>query len=333
MRPDWTDNRGLLGYFNPVLEQYVATDLLKLLLRADAECKRARKEDRAPEPYFVILDEMNLARVEHYFSDFLSSLESGEPLHLHDDDGVASGEKSDAGAIPKHLAVPANVYFTGTVNVDETTYMFSPKVLDRAFTLELNLVDLEAFGATRLAGETGADGGLGRVKLPHPFHTGRPPTSEDWEAFGALEQGRLRRSVLDLHGILAEDNRHFGYRVANEIARFLVLADGQGPDDEGHREAALDLAILLKVLPKLHGTQQELEGLLGRLFEFAVTGEPPADGAGRAMMDRDWEVRGDRLEFTGDDEDAVAPLLPRSAAKLWRMQRRLSRQGFTSFIE
>ena len=156
-------------------------------------------------------------------------MESGEPLHLHDDDGVASGEKSDAGAIPKHLAVPANLFFTGTVNVDETTYMFSPKVLDRAFTLELNVVDLEAYGAKRLAGDDGADGGLALRQAAHPFHTGRPPTSEDWEAFGALEQGRLREQRPRVNGILDEDNRHFGYRVANEIARFVSLADGQGP--------------------------------------------------------------------------------------------------------
>jgi 5-methylcytosine-specific restriction enzyme B len=79
---------------------------------------------------------MNLARVEHYFSDFLSAMESGEEIHLHDDPQVEEEED-----IPRRIAIPKNVFVIGTVNVDETTYMFSPKVLDRAFVLEFNDVD------------------------------------------------------------------------------------------------------------------------------------------------------------------------------------------------
>ncbi len=130
VRPDWTDNRGLLGYYNPLMGEYVATPLLRLLLRAHAH---------PDETHFVILDEMNLAKVEYYFSDFLSAMVSGTPMELH---GVAEGVyiESDDGTVlvPPSLKVPDNVFFTGTVNVDETTYMFSPKVLDRANTIEFN---------------------------------------------------------------------------------------------------------------------------------------------------------------------------------------------------
>ena len=67
VRPDWVDNRGLLGYFNPLSNEYSTTPFLSLLLEAQAEEQRAEKEGTDPHPFFVVLDEMNLARVEHYF--------------------------------------------------------------------------------------------------------------------------------------------------------------------------------------------------------------------------------------------------------------------------
>ena len=105
------------------------------------------------DPYFLILDEMNLARVEYYFADFLSVLESGrtesgltrEPVRLHDRGG-GSGEVRDWSGeeIPPALPLPPNLYVVGTINVDETTHTVSPKVLDRAFTIEMSDV---RFGA------------------------------------------------------------------------------------------------------------------------------------------------------------------------------------------
>lgn len=334
VRPDWTDNRGLLGYYNPILQEYVTTDFLRLLLRADAEERDAKASGRSPEPYLIILDEMNLARVEQYFSDFLSALESGEPIELHNDDDVETGEKSDDVPVPKKIRVPKNLYFTGTVNVDETTYMFSPKVLDRGFVMELNLVDLEGFSATGVAGEQHKLDGLRVVGLPAPLHTERPPNAEDWERLGTLLEGSLRRVVVDLHRLLERQNRHFGYRVANEIGRFVVLALDQcteAADSARVLWAALDLAILFKVLPKLHGTQQELEDLLACLFVFGTTTdyegaiEPEAPYEG-------WALERDTLKPAPDSGNEPA-FLPRSAAKLYRMADQLRRRGFTSFIE
>lgn len=103
VRPDWTDHRGLLGALNPLTRQYLATPFLRLMLRAAEETALATKENRKPSPFFLILDEMNLARVEHYFADFLSAFESGAPLHLHDSIEVEEGADLDAeegGAIP-----------------------------------------------------------------------------------------------------------------------------------------------------------------------------------------------------------------------------------------
>ncbi len=237
VRPDWTDNRALLGYHNPLTGTYVLTPFLRLLLDAGREVELASQEGRQePAPFFAIFDEMNLARVEHYFSDFLSALESGEPIHLHDDPAIEAGETGDAVPVPRQLRVPPNLLFTGTVNVDETTYMFSPKVLDRAFTIELNRVDLEDYGVES-AEDTDTSGTLGLVRLPGSLGVARKPGAADWDRFGQYLGGDLRRVVLDLHVLLAEEGRHFGYRVANEIARFVTLvadlSDGTTEDSMG----------------------------------------------------------------------------------------------------
>ncbi|MBZ0213240.1 MAG: hypothetical protein K8H99_05520, partial [Nitrospirae bacterium] len=117
---DWTGNENLLGYPDGIDAQvYRSTPILDFVLRA---C------DDPDRPYFLILDEMNLSHVERYFADFLSAMESGEgmiPLYQGQD------RKADRD-IPQTLHLPRNLFVIGTVNVDETTYMFSPKVLDRA---------------------------------------------------------------------------------------------------------------------------------------------------------------------------------------------------------
>ena len=300
VRPDWTDNRGLLGWYNPITERYHSTAFLEFLLDANAEFAAAADAGRVAAPYFVILDEMNLARVEHYFSDFLSAMESGEPIPLHDDEATAGGER-EGRPIPRALPVPPNLFITGTVNVDETTYMFSPKVLDRAFTIEFNDVDLPGLGRTAAEGVGAAAASAEGLTLPGLGSALVAPGSvgaKDWAALGDLVEGELSDIVLDLHAALTPTNRHFGYRVANEIGRYMWLAVAQTDGSAVALRSALDLALLAKVLPKLQGTQAELGDLIDTLARRA---------------------------------DIHA--LPRTLSKLGRMRRRLETQGFTSFIE
>lgn len=322
VRPDWTDGRGLLGFHNAISGRYTATPFLRLLLRAAEEERLANEEKRTPVPFFAILDEMNLARVEHYFAEFLSALESGEPIALHDgeDDSEAEGEEDAELTIPEEIRVPSNLFFTGTVNVDETTHMFSPKVLDRAFVIEFNDVDLESYGKAEPeeAEAEGSDLALAHWSSLSPP---RPITMADWDRMAALAAGEVRGKLLELNKLLATENRQFGYRVANEMARFLCLAAEQCAAPEDAVEQALDLAVLSKVLPKLHGTQQELEGILERLFAFAT-----GSGAGP----KDWTLEDGVLQRTETNDE---PWLPRSSLKLWRMLGRVRSQGFTSFIE
>lgn len=336
VRPDWTDNRGLLGYYNPLAERYTGTEFLRLLLDARAESDRAAAEGRAAYPFFAVLDEMNIARVEHYFSDFLSALESGEEIDLHDSESVEQGLAGDGMAVPRRVGIPENLFFTGTVNVDETTYMFSPKVLDRAFTIEFNEVDLVGYGD-----ETGEDPGtsepLWLTGLAEAPIIKPPPGPKDWEEFGEIADGELREVVIELNELLAEDNRHFGFRVANEIARFVLLAAMTTRVDDGEGDAAwhaLDLAVMQKVLPKLHGTQQELEGLLTRLFAFCLEARTVEGAEAVAEAEASWHLHRGRLERVVE-QVAVGdqPWLPRTAAKLRRMLDRVRRQGFTAYVE
>ena len=351
VRPDWVDNRGLLGYLNPLTKEYSTTEFLDLLLRARDEENRAEAAGEKPHPFFVILDEMNLARVEHYFSDFLSALESGENILLHKDEAIASGESDSGPRVPKELKVPGNVLFTGTVNVDETTYMFSPKVLDRAFTLEFDQIDLEGFTEGASSEDApglnldGAQGSLDLLQSGLSEDDDWKPSRDDWVEF-SKETGEQHRALLRLHDILEAQHRHFGYRVANEIARFVNLARQQAKDADTAVEAAFDLALLQKVLPKFHGTQQEMESLLHKIFRFALFGGGHAPKKNQTVELNDWQVVKGRLvpqasslppsgnaDDDGDDTGTKSPAYPRTGAKVLRMLSRLRDRGFTSFIE
>ncbi|MCY4574750.1 MAG: hypothetical protein OXF01_18390 [Gemmatimonadetes bacterium] len=302
VRPDWVDNRGLLGYLNPLTNEYSTTPFLSLLLRARKEEERAATAGEKPHPFFVILDEMNLARVEHYFSDFLSALESGEPIPLHEDERIESGEAESGPQVPRQLMVPSNVLFTGTVNVDETTYMFSPKVLDRAFTIEFDQVDLKGFTEGTSSEDTsglnldGVQGSLDLLPSGRSDDDDWKPSREDWVTFSEASD-KHHKALLQLHAILEAQHRHFGYRVANEIARFVNLAREQAPeaDSDAAANAAFDLALMQKVLPKFHGTQQELESLLEEIFRFAVHGGDHVPKKYRTAEVNDWRVVKGRL--------------------------------------
>jgi 5-methylcytosine-specific restriction protein B len=201
--PDWTDPTGLLGFVNPLAipPTFQETRALRLLLAASTN---------PDKPYFLCLDEMNLARVEHYFAPFLSAMEGKDGrLAIH-------SSRDPVDAIPPSITWPTNLFVLGTVNMDETTYPFSDKVLDRAFTFEFWNVDLDGWHAAARA--RGA-----HAMLDHVF-----PVLQAMST--ALKPAR----------------RHFGYRTCDEVLGF-VSASGSDP------AAALDAAILAKVLPKIRG--------------------------------------------------------------------------------
>jgi len=127
--PNWTTNEDLLGYFNPMDNQYHDTQFSRFLRSAAGEYERAQTEARNAKPYHLVLDEMNLARVEYYFAKFLSVMEIRARY------GSAKIELGPG----EQITLPPNLRFAGTVNIDETTHGFADKVYDRAQLIEIEI--------------------------------------------------------------------------------------------------------------------------------------------------------------------------------------------------
>jgi hypothetical protein len=313
VRADWSDGRGLLGFWNPIKSAYERTQVIDLLLRAGND---------PAHPYFLILDEMNLARVEYYFADFLSAMESGEPIPLYADDG-------EDDLVPPKLGLPSNLFVVGTVNVDETTHAFSPKVLDRASVIEFHTVrilDALSGAVPEVPGETG-------FRLAIPALDTRTFKRVDAAARAALRAELVQSDspfvdrLNNLHGLLEPHHRHFGYRVIDEIATFVGLARSRVSTNEATFTTAFDLAVCQKVLPKLSGGR-ELEEPLKRLLAFFVDPEDFAGNRWRDAMERYQEAVEARRAGTPSQLE-----YPRAAAKVARMIKLLADTGFVSFLE
>lgn len=167
-------------------------------------------------PYTAVLDEMNLSRPEQYMALLLSAMETGRDIPLHDEEKMIDG-------VPERLRYPPNLVLIGTVNMDETTYALSDKVLDRAFTLEfwdINLDDYPRWGERNLG---------------------------DAEV-------EARKVLAEIMAALRPERLHFGWRTVDDVLDFLEVAL-----DESHgMEVAdtLDSVIYAKVLPKLRGDER-----------------------------------------------------------------------------
>jgi MoxR-like ATPase len=125
--PNWTANEDLLGYYDPLAKEYRHTTFSRFLQRAASAWSEAQRAGVAAQPYHLILDEMNLARVEYYFAKFLSAME------IRAREGSARLELDGDTA----TELTPNLMFIGTVNVDETTHGFADKVYDRAQLIEI----------------------------------------------------------------------------------------------------------------------------------------------------------------------------------------------------
>lgn len=324
VRPDWTDNQAILGFLNPITQQYESTAALELILRARRAADEARAAGRVPPPYFLILDELNLARVEHYFSDFLSLIESRkkgaagaidqESIVLHRAENVEIEAPRPDGTtekltVPARLELPTNLYVTGTVNVDETTHGFSPKVLDRAFVLEFEDVDLEGFRTNVFSSATGA------VDLPKDLPLYELVTRAHFTALTQTAHEHLKA----VNRILEEARLHVGYRTASEIALFVKryepMLTGRTPEAAEHE--ALDAAILQKILPRIHGSRPRLELPLVRLALYL------RDGAVATNADADTTI----------ERDTPSAIFAASFARTIEMLETLRSYGFVSFFK
>ena len=283
VRADWRDSGALLGFWNPLANRYNWTPFLKFLLRA-----RDNFQSESPGAFFVVLDEMNLARIEHYGADLLSVLESGrdergfsrQPLRLNFD-ARAGGELP-----PEEIFWPPNLYIVGTLNEDETTFALSPKVLDRVWTIESPPVDFSAF-LTSKSEKKAVDG----AQIAQIF-------TRDGQFCGfsrelvrcELEEVRWRQDLSDLNAILENFERGFGFRAFEEIVAFVALARANRLFASPLQ--SFDCALSCKIAPRLRGLGGALESLLDELEKWAKARELPifADSVAR---------RRQRLEHEG----------------------------------
>jgi 5-methylcytosine-specific restriction endonuclease McrBC GTP-binding regulatory subunit McrB len=302
VKPQWDDNSDMFGFTSPIqTSQFIRGEFTTAIEEANLN---------PGLPFIVLLDEMNLAAVEHYFSDFLSVVESRRrqdgqvvtrPLPL-DLPQQPSGSE-DPYAELRTLFLPARVRVVGTANMDETTRSFSPKVLDRAFSIEFADVDLTAFPmatpppattnslltgiASRLADETNP------VSIREAY--GQAPEL----CLEAAEYLETVRAILEPTGI------SFAYRTRDAVCYYMYHWGKDNLEGLLPKRDALDYCILQKVLPKIHGQGEVLAQALVTL--------------------KSW------LDGNPVEPYSLSPGFNRSAEKLERMIARLNADGTTTY--
>ncbi|MDO4178056.1 MAG: AAA family ATPase [Phascolarctobacterium sp.] len=278
---DWTDNTKILGYFNPLANNgsgaYVKTEILELIERANANKHL---------PYFLILDEMNLSHVERYFADFLSHMEVPDEKFIIDK--------------LRDIEYPKNLFVVGTVNIDETTYMFSPKVLDRANVIEFKPAKDSVLGLFENQSATDeivpANDGSAEafLNLAYAVCEGK----DDLVDFAKIkDQFTVIYDELDGSGF------EFAYRTVSEIKKY-ILAAKKLQDVNAPEETYIDEQLVQKILPKIHGNQKEIGKLLENLKVICGKANP------------------------SDNEEKY----PLSYKKIEEMERRLANVRYASFI-
>ncbi|MED1603287.1 MrcB family domain-containing protein [Alkalihalophilus marmarensis] len=289
VRPDWSDGSDLLGYVD-IKGDFKEGPLTNVL-------KSAMQDPM--NPYFVLLDEMNLARVEHYFSDLLSVMESRQ---------WKDGEQVTSNVLPteitgEELYLPSNVYLIGTVNMDETTHPFSKKVLDRANTIEFNRVQLDHLGFLKEQNNKSAmlmhnDRFVSHYLQLKDLYKDKPELIEE-----------VTSILVKVNNILQFNGSHVGYRVRDEICFYIAYSQMH---ELFSFDEAIDHCLLQKILPRLAGSDSRVERVLKNLYTLFTNKEI-------------------------NDIEEVAPTditdatYPKSTEKVVEMLRRLEDDGFTSF--
>ena len=308
VRPDWSDSSDLFGHIN-LDNKFVPGAILDFIKTASENLEK---------PYFLCLDEMNLARVEYYMSDFLSVIETRDfnsdktviktsPLMSLDKYGVDEDAKQKYGT----LGLPENLYIIGTVNMDETTFQFSKKVLDRANTIEFSLVDLmPKFSNSSVENQQ-------PIEEKNNFLKSKYLKINECAAEAEfVEEGCSK--LIKINDVLEKASLHIGYRVRDEIMFYMLNNKEAGnliSDDE-----AFDNEIMQKILPRIQGSSQSIKDLLCELFKIFA-----GDFTG---IQTENNSASEQMQVFIDSESCI---YSKSAKKIQFMTRRFEEDGFTSF--
>ena len=294
VRPDWKDSRGLLGYLD-MGGHYVTGALNDFIKEA---------VDNPRKPYFLCLDEMNNARVEYYFSEILSVMETRRERdgriitdYLLGDE--AFGRDDEARMRYSGLYLPENLYIIGTVSSEETAFNLSRKVLDRASLIEIDQVSLHLQRTPANPPE--------EIRLGSRFLK-----SDVIVLANCNRQQDMIQEVVTLleamNGILMKCHAQIGFRVRDEICFYLLYNAEYGLMSQ---EDGLDHAILQKILPRIQGGGGAVESVLTDLFKICA-----GTRSGSAVRTYNGSRGG---------------LFPKSAEKLSAMVKRFDQEGKTSF--
>lgn len=319
VKPNWHDSSELIGYVSRVSgkSEYIIGDFLKFVVKAWND----------PDvPYFLCLDEMNLAPVEQYFAEFLSVMESRKNVSgkivtdaivkkSKDDwyrvliSELTNDKKLQDQFLNEGITIPQNLIVVGTVNMDETTFSFSRKVLDRAMTIEMNEVDLKG-------GLTNRHENIGKIEFDDII--GKAVEGVD---VYAAHEGVCKKAIEYLESINATlDKTPFkiAYRTRNELLLYVVNNLSWKTDDESEEfviARALDEITCMKILTRIEGDETKVSANF-------------LDGLGNAIKSGLVEIDKDLLQANKSHKgDAYQPI---SLDKLDEMKERL-KSGYTNF--
>ena len=251
VRPDWSDSSDLFGHVN-LNGKFIPGAIIDFVKQAEIDSNRL---------YFLCLDEMNLARVEYYLSDILSVIETRDFVGatIQSDPLVSDTYYgSDLAAAGRYgtVRLPENLYIVGTVNMDETTFPFSRKVLDRANTIEFSYVDLipnfDEFPR----------------EVPQAMNLSNAFLKTEYLLLGQCvgESEAVNSYCFELQKInrvLQKASAHGGYRVRDEIIFYLL---NNKKHDLIAENAAMDNELMQKILPRIQGSSASVKAMLCELF-------------------------------------------------------------------
>lgn len=259
VRPDWISPEALLGHedtMSTAAEEDINWHVprtLEFILKAAHDPTR---------PHLLVLEEMNLAHVERYFADVLSGIESGQPMvpNLVEEAGVWHMRKGE----PDYLAWPKNVFIVGSINVDETTYEFSPKVLDRASVIEFRVTSESLMIEYPEIGEIdSANNALATAFLDRCLSKEAP-----WNG-----RAKVGAALQKIHAMFYRHATEFGHRVFKESLRFGAMLNECGVTD---LSVILDLIMVMRVIPKFDTERGFNQDVLLELSGFAAYGPDAA---------------------------------------------------------
>lgn len=247
VRPDWNDSTDLIGY-KDLESKFIKGKLTQIIEDAS---------ENLDKPYFVCLDEMKLARVEYYLSDYLSVIESRQLIGetIVTDSLIYDDEIEDEDS----LKLPENLYLIGTVNMDDTTFQFSRKVLDRANTIEFSEVNLENL----FENETKEVENMTDVYNDFLKSTYLKTTHIEFEYRDYAKE--INKKIIQINNILSKFQKQFAYRVRDEILFYMIENKKANLLSD---DVAFDYQIIQKVLPAINGSENSIKEVLVNLFNF-----------------------------------------------------------------